>query len=136
MGREARQRGEERDDGDRTRKPVRARRSRDVVLAKLSASQTEKNHAKSTIPATTLFLSHLLFPPHLPPASLSLHLRLYPTLPCYMVSPPVASLETPINATSAPNVKIDINFSKESDARHEPIPLQLKQANSKINQGP
>lgn len=50
-------------------------------------------------------------------------------------SPSVNSPETPINVASAPNVKIDTDFSEESDARHEPIPLKLEQA-SKIDQGP
>ena len=49
-------------------------------------------------------------------------------------SPSVDSPATPINVTSAPNVKIDTDFSEESDARHEPIPLKLEQA-SKIDQG-
>ena len=51
-------------------------------------------------------------------------------------SPSVGSPETPINVASAPNVKIDTDFNEESDARHEPIPLKLQQASSKIDQGP
>jgi hypothetical protein len=45
------------------------------------------------------------------------------------------SPETPINVTSAPNVKIDTDFNEESDARHEPISLKLEQP-TKIDQGP
>ena len=50
-------------------------------------------------------------------------------------SPSVDSPETPINVTSAPNVKIDTDFNEESDARHEPISLKLEQP-TKIDQGP
>ena len=50
-------------------------------------------------------------------------------------SPSVDSPATPINVTSAPNVKIDTDFSEESDARHEPIPLKLEQP-MKTDQGP
>ena len=45
------------------------------------------------------------------------------------------SPETPINVTSAPNVKIDTDFNEESDARHEQISLKLEQL-TKIDQGP
>lgn len=48
-------------------------------------------------------------------------------------SPSVDSPETPVNVASAPNVKIDTDFSEESDARHEPIPLKLEQP-TKIDQ--
>lgn len=48
----------------------------------------------------------------------------------------VGSPETPINVASAPNVKIDTDFSQESDARHEPIPLKLEHPGGKIDQGP
>lgn len=51
-------------------------------------------------------------------------------------SPSVGSPETPINVASVPNVKIDTDFSEESDARHEPIPLKFDQAGGKIDQGP
>ena len=50
-------------------------------------------------------------------------------------SPSVNSPELPIDVASVPNVKIDTDFSEESDARHEPIPLKLEQA-SKLDQGP
>ena len=48
--------------------------------------------------------------------------------------PSVVSPATPIDVTSAPNVKIDTDFSEESDARHEPIPLKLEKP-AKIDQG-
>ena len=49
-------------------------------------------------------------------------------------SPSVNSPETPINVAPAPNVKIDTDFTQESDARHEPIPLKFEQP-TKIDQG-
>jgi bromodomain-containing factor 1 len=41
-------------------------------------------------------------------------------------SPSIDSPATPVNNTSAPDVKIDIDFHEESDARHEPLPIKVE----------